>query len=630
MMRTRTAPRTLALFVFVSIFTATACADSVRPGTERGEDAKATIPQEKLLEACRATKADFHPLTSADVADAKAVLLDALARLDRRLSEDGANGEAWRKYLRLGMLREELRGDKQPDPTRLTNLLKRFRSGDEGLELVWFLDVERALHNYIATAGAVANPHIRAAYETQMDKLAVALESYLAKPTTEDALTISEAVRWLQQARQAPRLVEAIQQHFVQRNVQVEIAAEIVGAGIAEPVDDVTDVRDCILGTSVFGTARTRGQTKVELAPSSDFGVIDTLFFGTAISDNVGYNGPVTIFSESESRLAAVKRLWMTEAGLASHPAAARAETSIDIRDIRSRKGRRFIERMAWRRAGKQQALAECIASGRAEERLAARVDARAAEALEKANQQYIEKFRRPFLERKLFPQLLAFSTTRQALTLVGLQAGGGKLAAPTPPPPVVAGADISLRLHESAINNLAFDALAGRTVYEEKVQATATDLLGRLPDKMKGDEDGVPWAITFAPRQPISVSFADGGFKITLRGVNFYKGKEYPDPMNITAAYKIEKTERGIRAVRQGEIEAFPPDFVPGSGQQLGGRQHVIRKLLERRFAKVFEPEFLGEGLELPGRWKAAGKLLPIQVECRDGWLVVAWKRAA
>ena len=99
---------------------------------------------------------------------------------------------------------------------------------------------------------------------------------------------------------------------------------------------------------------------------------------------------------------------------------------------------------------------------------------------------------------------------------------------------------------------------------------------------------------------------------------------------MNISASYKIEhspKEPSKVRVVRQGPIEVFPPGFTPGSGQRMGARQEVLRKLLEKRFAKVFEPEFLGEGIELPGRWKAAGKLLASQVVCRDGWLSIAWK---
>ena len=131
-----------------------------------------------------------------------------------------------------------------------------------------------------------------------------------------------------------------------------------------------------------------------------------------------------------------------------------------------------MVERMAWKRAGKQQSEAECIASRHAEQRLNERIDDQAAEPLEQANKQYVEKYQRPFTERKLFPAVASLQHDRAALSLVGLQAGGGKLAAPGLPPPVVEGADMTLRLHESAINNLAFDALAGRTVYEEKVQA--------------------------------------------------------------------------------------------------------------------------------------------------------------
>jgi len=37
-----------------------------------------------------------------------------------------------------------------------------------------------------------------------------------------------------------------------------------------------------------------------------------------------------------------------------------------------------------------------------------------------------------------------------------------------------------------------------------------------------------------------------------------------------------------------------------------------------------------LGEGMELPGRWNKAGRMKPAQLVCRDGWLTIAWKRAA
>ena len=72
--------------------------------------------------------------------------------------------------------------------------------------------------------------------------------------------------------------------------------------GIVEPVDDTQSLRDCILGTDIHSTAHTVGQTSVELQPDPDRGLLDTLFFGTTHSDNIGYHGPVTIYSSATTR----------------------------------------------------------------------------------------------------------------------------------------------------------------------------------------------------------------------------------------------------------------------------------------------------------------------------------------
>lgn len=609
-----------AIGIFAILFALASCALAA--------DEPVAVPAAKDLPAmCRTAKAEFRPLAEIDVQKAKSTLIEAIDRLDQRLTLAGVNGQDWRKYLQTENLRDCLQAEKQPSKDVLVQVYQRYSAGHRGLELVWFLDVQQALQNYIAVLNAIENPQVKTAYEERMEKLAASLEAYLTKPTTDDALVISESVRWLENAGQAPTVVEAITQHFVQPNFLAEISPAVLGAGIAGPIDETMPVHDCILGTDVYGTAHTVGQTSVEVPTDPNFGVLDTIFIGITTSDNVGYHGPVTVYSSSTTSLAARKRLWIDAEGLSSYPGVSKAVTEVNICDIQSNKGRRIVENMAWKRAGKQQSEAECIASSHAEARLNERMDQQAAEAIGNANKQYTEKFYKPFTERKLFPQMLRFATAEQGISVTGLQAGGGKVGAPVAPPPVVEGADMSLRLHESAVNNLAFDGLAGRTVYEEELQATVTDALGHLPEKMKGDEDGKPWAITFANRQPISVTFADDGFKITIRGVKYYKGQDAHPGMDVSAAYKIEQTATGFKAVREGDIQVFPPDFVPG--KQVDARRQVIRKLLEKRFAKVFEPEIIGEGLELPGKWQAAGKLQPIQLVCRDGWLVIAWKRA-
>ncbi len=318
------------------------------------ESGEAVIPLKELPAACKLAKSEFRPISQTDVQQAKTALLESLARLDERLTLDGQNGADWRKYLQWDALQKELSSDQQPDKVLLTDIYGHYAADEDGLELVWFLDVQRALFNYIATVDAVNNPKVRTSYEARLDKLADGLQAYIAKPTASNALVIGESVRWLQNTRQADALVHAIRAHFVHPNLLMEVSADIVGVGIAEKIDDVSDIRDCILGTDIEATAHTTGQTSVALAPDLNFGVFDTLFFGTTLSDSVGYHKPVMIYSSSTTDLAARKRLWIGADGLSSYPAASNAETSIQIHDIQSSKGRRLVERMAWKRAGKQ------------------------------------------------------------------------------------------------------------------------------------------------------------------------------------------------------------------------------------------------------------------------------------
>ena len=49
-----------------------------------------------LAAACRGAESQFRPITQTDIQQVKQELIDALERLDSRLSQDGANGEAWR------------------------------------------------------------------------------------------------------------------------------------------------------------------------------------------------------------------------------------------------------------------------------------------------------------------------------------------------------------------------------------------------------------------------------------------------------------------------------------------------------------------------------------------------------
>jgi len=610
-------PRFAAAFYFVMF----GVGGGVFTGESRSSD--------DLPAMCRTAKTAFRPPTTADLQSVKVELGEAAARLDRRLSADGQNGEDWRKYLLWSEMQKELAGQ-QPDTAVLSKVYAKYLAGHEGLGLVWLLEVRHALQHYLEIAAAIENPKIKAEYEQLMDGLAHRLETYAAKSSPDDALVIGDALRWLEDLNEAPQVVTAVRERFVHPNGFFEVSADVVNRGIADRVDDTRQVRDCILDTDIYATAHTTGQTSVQLVSSEHCGVVDTILLGVTNSQNVGYHGPVEIFSCATTRFSACKRLWVDAEGLYSAPAVSNAVNEATITDIRSLKGRRLLEKMAWKRAGKKQGQAEWIAARHAEYRVNEQMDQQAGEMLGRANQSFQTKFRKPLLQHKLFPQQLVFSTTQPALQALSLAADCSQLGAPTAPPELTGQRDLAVRIHESMVNNVAGSALGGMTLREATFQAGVVDLLGELPERLKPDDDREPWAITFARLKPIFVSFADDQIKILLRGHRYFKGDESYPGMDVSAVYKIVKTPEGFNAVRQGPLEIFPPGFVPGGAQKLTSREIVIRKLLERRFSKIFDEELVGRGFTFPGTWRKVGKMRPVQMTSQDGWLTIAWQREA
>ena len=285
--------------------------------------------------------------------------------------------------------------------------------------------------------------------------------------------------------------------------------------------------------------------------------------------------------------------------GLSAHPAAANAETHTTITDIRAVNGSQLIERMAWKRAEKQQGEAEDIASEHAREMAAERVDRQADELLCKANHDYLKKFREPLVQRLVFPQVLRFSTTKDTFSVVAQTAAADQLAAPGEPPALAEkNPELSVRIHQSMINNAASTVLSGMILHEETLQKMFSDLLGYVPERLKPDEDHEPWTIEFARERPIAVSFADNGFTLTLRGRHFFKGDKPVLGMNVTASYKFVKADGVFKAVRQGKLE-----IVSASGKQLSAQEETISTLLRAAAGQGAATGDGGQGLHAQGQ---------------------------
>jgi hypothetical protein len=469
-----------------------------------------------------------------------------------------------------------------------------------------------------------------------MEELAAHLEAYEKDPAAGDAaLAIGRSLGWLEQHGQAGPLVAEIRKTYAKQNLFGYASHRLAAAGIEDDINQVSGVRDNILGTSVAGTAQMLGRTRLVMNDNPRAASLTILLGGTAYSNTIGHNGPVTIYSTGATSLSGQKLIEMTDAGMIGYRATAAGRTSTSINGISAK--HQFIERMAWKRAGQQKGQAEAVASQHAAARVAGQMDAEAGRMIAEQNARYIEKFRDPLLKRGEFPEQLLFSSTPSRADVRVLQLSPTLLAAPTAPPEQSGDYDLALRTHESTVTNFGQGLLGGYELTDLRLEKLIKDdLKADLPEELRVtlpdgtlDQDKEPWAIVFAKELPARARFSGGGVWMAIRADGFKRGDGYKPALTelieIAANYQIEKTDKGATLRRQGDVQVrFPGRPNP---EQVTVRDSPVVTFIRRKFRSLFKEEFVGEGIALKGRWERAGKLQLQEIQSDKAWLALGWK---
>ncbi|HEY4313253.1 MAG TPA: hypothetical protein VGN12_27630 [Pirellulales bacterium] len=580
----------------------------------------------ELPEIARAAKAQFQPADEALVKADRTKVAEAVAALRGFLGK-GKNGQAWEAYLHGKDLDAQLKADAKPTPKSLDPVLAQLRTDKVGLDMPQFTNLATALADYMVVLGENQNPNARAEYDTIVDKLSTALDAYAKEPSAEHLKQIGPLLDWLVRHRQAAPLVESISHQLSQPNLYVSVAGAFLNDGMGRPIDETAPVRDVILGTRLVGSGRTKGDVSFRLVPNADVAMLEATLEGINESRNTGYNGPAIINTTATTRLLATKWLTVNIDGIHGLPVTAAADSSTKITGIGSSKGGFvdcIVRRVATKRAGEQKAQAERIAEDHAEQRLNTMFEGRIGVELAKANQQMRERFRNPLVRRGLLPRVY-FSTSADHLFVTAIQASGAQLASQTPAPEIVGKPQISVRLHESLVNNFAASTLAGHKVGQPELEKFAKDFMGEVPERLKADPGKEEWTITFADEDPVIFKVTETGVSVTGRGKKYTSGNHSYPAMNFTVNYKLEKAGAGIKSTRIGDIEIFPPGFVQGGGRRLSLPQTTLRNLMKRRLEKIFEPEIVkDEPIQLKGEWKNAGPLALNDINTAGPWISV------
>ena len=578
-----------------------------------------------LPQAALDAKLHYAPVAADQVSAAKDKLMSKMKALDSFLGKgSAANQDRWKDRLQWSAMESELNRSDAMNVILLRSIVDAYRENISGLEHQKFTAMRDALGDYVDMMIFSSDPKIATVYEKYLDDLSEALAAYQQEMTHRGALVIGRRTGFLQRSGQADDLVDAIRLHHRRPNIFVEASEEILAAGIADKVEEVINVQEVILGTRIRGTADMVGQIALELVPNSEKASLQVVMRGTAESRNVGVNSGVTVRTTGTTKINAAKRVDIDEQGFHLGPTTAHCTTRTKVTSLSAKSAR--VENAAWNRVKQQKSQGERIASRRAENRVAKRVDEEANPMLSKANQSFLDKFRNPLLRRGEFPPVLQLSTSDERLFVKIQQSNKQQIAASGQPPALADAYDLAVRLHESAISNFSETAISNLTLTDVKVVELLSEYMDEVPEELRITEESDPWSITFASNQPVRVSFSDGFVTIIVRGKRFTRGEEQDikSVIDISAVYALERSGTGMKLTRQGEVQI---DFV--NKKSLSVTQVAFKTFLRKKFEAMFKSEFASDGWKLPGRWELAGTLYVQQIQSTDGWLSLGWNLA-
>ncbi len=172
---------------------------SLRTALVNWNDDLAVAKAPSLSEAAQAAESQFRPVPPEAVANAKSTLVSAATKLDKFLT--GANGKAWRDYLRWDVLQSQL-ASPTPDAEALTTVYKQFTTDQNGLELPVFDHVATALDNYVSVIAA-QRAEAESQYSQVIKELGEALKKYAEDQSEEASVSVGARLNWLEKMRQS-------------------------------------------------------------------------------------------------------------------------------------------------------------------------------------------------------------------------------------------------------------------------------------------------------------------------------------------------------------------------------------------------------------------------------------------
>jgi hypothetical protein len=628
---------------------------------------------ENLSKLAWASRDDHRPISDRQITALRQRLREQAHKLEQALASQGhLFTQQWKRYLKWDRLEQPLSLTAKIDRRTLTNLdqvLQQFRRNQPGLERLEFTRTAKAIEQLRVTlpwAMAAQTRDPRKDYRQIMTTLRTQLQRHQAEATSETEWKIGRVMGLVNQLGQSALLVEALHESLVQPNFLVDVSEAFIQQIVQRPIHNTRPVRDCILGTSITGTAQTTGSVHLRTLPSRDTIQLEVRLTGNTRSRTQGHQHPVRIRNSSNTQFFASKRISLDADSFQASPAVVHANTQTTIHSIRKTGcplGHRLIERIAWKKSGQSKGCAEQIASRHAEARIGDDFDEQLAEALARARNNYVQKIRDPLLRRNMMPTHLHMSSQPDRVRIETTFASRSQLASTGTSPRLTVTSDLTVRIHQSAVNNYLALVLAGATI-EQETEDQPPRLSGNLPPWMSkvslGDrfrhkrssakdspvaaeeatgtvrrdqEDFQPWSITLNSEQPVNVRFDQQQLVLRMRASRLTSLENEYKNWDFILRYDVIPQGNTILLRRSGKIEVFPTGFDPRWDKRMSSAKSGFRSTLAKNMnaradrGESFPDEIPLQPIRLPERLGIQGELTLRFIDCDNHWLTLSWQ---
>lgn len=603
--------------------------------------------QDDISKLIDQSRQDFKPVTERQSAEARAELRRRMKDVEDYIGPSSENGKHWVHYLRWDALKGALADDHPKTVEPFNTTLLQINRNENGLENRRFRRLAKALQRYRDLVAVSSWDKPADIYGKQLDALQHDLQAYRKEPSTRTELALSERIHIIDSIGQAPNLVASLRGELAKPNAFVDISTSLIAAS-AGPIDRSEPVTDCILGTNVHSNTHTTGKVDVASLPSENKAVLEFQSKGHTWSDSTGFNGPAVIRSTSDTDFTAKKRVELSDAAFVATSAQADATTDLHLHSVSKQGGglgSRLVSSIGWRKAQASRGQAEAIAADHAEGRVERKFNDELDDEMQKARKRYEEEYRRPLERRGEVPEYIRFKSGKNSIGFEVTQASRAQLGASGDPPAAPERHDMTMRLHESAVDNYTASVLGGATARQTKPDEDIKFDV-ELPKFMKQvwknrkteatntattkEEPFKQFALTLQDNRPISVNFAKDNVKLTLHIAKLTSGEKKFENWDVTGTYKPELSDGRVLLRRDTDLVMLPAGF---RGQlnprQVGERRNLEEELNKRSDqGRGFPKTIQFDPVKPEGKVADAGPLNFNTFSSGDGWLVIGLDR--